>query len=640
MNARSEVGQAEGAEAMADNVSDLSASYLRYIKRILIKANGATNSIGPLIRRQGFADEEKKCDGDPALSSLMDLFLQCTVEMRTTQSNSEKQNHGRLSFVGAYDILLERLQTCEDEASALELLDILSVLSLDHLGLANRTIEACWRILFTVYAVPSREVEGSDGHHSRPCGFSEAATRILKRRKSAASKQNKHHLVERTLSETVLRTTTTSAQKVQKVAVLRSSILTMWGLMTQSSTSVDGFDYLSKLIGEIERFLDGTDGTESCDDDNNNIDNEERQNDSSKKRRRRSARRRRYVSPIPSLTVSSLDVFFELTLQVTVAALAVSQHARTSKGATDSTRNKDPFRHLQDFVQLFTRQLEVYDLHFQSFGRRMLSIVFGASNRMLNICLFHVHGCVKWRNAQPLLSVEEKRAGVHDFGSICFIDRLLQSFAVFCAGRVITLCQSILSQMLSRADNDEDTGEPKYVSGEKRVASLMASAQKTLTTLGTIAASHNLVPPTLEATPLRAPSKKDGTTLDDVDMGYHKLDQNETGYVDTDNGGPREESNKRRRLTPTFLSAQATGDEEEKGDGNAQDMISRRGQRPAVDDEEEFDWNEDDEQSSAGDESSSNAFGVSGQWGDDEDISEASSTTSLELEVSDLFQVA
>ena len=105
-----------------------------------------------------------------------------------------------------------------------------------------------------------------------------------------------------------------------------------------------------------------------------------------------------------------------------------------------------------------------------------------------------------WRNSQPLLSVEQKRAGAHDVAAIGYLQELLEMFASFGPSKVMSMCQIIRSQSVSSngTDDEEESEALLVMSNDKRFTSLMLSAQQTMETLRNVASAHNLVPPQFE----------------------------------------------------------------------------------------------------------------------------------------------
>ena len=576
----------------------------------------------------------------------MDVIVNCTTKMNTKNSNPSDLSQIACSLTHAFNVLLEHLRMCEDEASASELIDLLSILSSNQTTLMNLTLEACWRVLHTVYAKSRRDVVSLYGDRP-PHSFLEAITRANNKSKSQLAMENKDHLVERALSATIVRTATSTAKNVQENAMLRRFLLVFWGLMARpsSSTSIHGFEYLSKLVDELERFLAGISNTTallSC----------EKDDEISGMRKTRSKRNRSYMSSIPSLTTASFDVYFELVLHMAFGAFAVSSHARTSKGPSreGAEKEKNPFHHLHEIVKLFSRLLDVYLLHFGLFPRRMVSTVVGTCKHMLSICVFHVIGCVQWRNAQPLLSVEEKRAGMHDYGSIQFLKQLLQSFATWGTGKVMIVCQAISSLSEPSRETDGESDEEHYVSNNKRFTSLMLSAQKTMEFLRSVSLTHNLVPPQIEKMSFEKVLKKQQTKqslpFDDADKGYHELDCHGTAQEDPACDIEGEKKKKRRRVTPTLVSAKADHFEGKVDEAN---NTRRKWRLPVIDDEYEYEWSDNGEGSPVSDDDPSHessdvdAFGVSGYWGGDDNNDDGDGTGSsgsLALEMSDIFKAS
>jgi hypothetical protein len=131
---------------------------------------------------------------------------------------------------------------------------------------------------------------------------------------------------------------------------------------------------------------------------------------------------------------------------------------------------------------------------------------------------------------------------------------------------------------------------------------------------------------------------KKGLPLDDADKGYHELEWNERVQDNSESKNEGGKKTKRRRVTPTPVSVQAGRFECEKETSTA--PWKRR--HPAIDDESDYEWS-DIEGSSVSSvdlsDASLDSFGASGRWGDDQ-VDEMSSSGSLELEVSDIFQAS
>ena len=631
------------------DVSGLSSSYFRLVKKILIKAMGQSDAtrfhVGPGER---LTSEEKKCGGDLVSGSanLMNVFVQCSMKMHATYSQatlSPAMNRGESGVAVAFNAFLSHLRICEDEATALELIDILSILSSKSSELAHRALEACWRVLHTVYSVSCGDANETN-YDEVPRAFLNAVSLVITSQKSMLDSQNTGQLTERVLSATIVKTTTSGTKDAQENAVLQHGVLLMWGL-TASWVDHCSFDYLSKLTSELVSFLDGIDGSAPSNLTTGDNFSCELEADNSQRRERLQKRRNRpYVSTIPSLTVSSFALLFELLLHSAIATFVASPHARKAVTERDGEAgvNESPFQHHHDRVQLISRILDAYVSRFHLFPRRMVSVVLGACKHLLSVCVFQVRGCVQWRNAQPILSVEERRAGVHDYGSIKFLERLLQSFATFGVKKVMSVCQSIRQLCCPSAESGEDEEEERLVSlpqNDKRFTSLILSAQKTMDALRDVSSAHNLVLPLLDNASFEKPPKEQATKRNPVkdvaDKGYHELDWDGKIHTEKDEmvGDPKK---KRRRVAPTLVSVDV--------DHTINDSShkSSKSRLPAVEDDE-YEWGDNGESSCALDDNvsktSSDAFGVSGRWGDEDGSKEEqSSPGSLELEVSDIFQ--
>lgn len=625
------VSDDEVDEITVSDVSGLSSSYFRVAKQILIKATGYGDERGPDIHGKTSSPSKESPGGDgialSAPTSLMDMLAQSFVESNATDSCHNTAPVGpSVSLV--FKSFLHHLRICEDEATALELMDILSILSSKDSELTQRATEACWRVLHTVYTVSSRDVIESTGD-DLPLTL-----------QGALYTRNNHQLIDRVLSATIVKMATSDTKNAHDNGMLRHNVLLLWSL-TARSPYLSGFDYWSKLTSELARFLAGIDESQSStlttDGDTSSQQETERRQ---RLERRASKRSRPHVSSIPSLTLGSFGCFFELLLHASIAAFAVSPHALTDV----AEERASPFQNHHDMVQLVSRLLDIYVEYFHMFPRRIVSVVVAACKHMLSVCLFQVDCCVEWRNAQPILSIEEKRAGVHDYGAITFLEHLLQSFATWGAGKVMTACQTIRQLTCPSTESDGDDEDATLLASlpqnDKRFTSLMLSAQKTMDALRAVASAHNLVAPQFDSGFTEKPRKAQATikavAVDDADKGYHELDLNDEVHEKRDEGAS--EKKKRRRVAPTLISTEAAGQTAGNSAQTATASQKTRKRRHPVIEEDEHDWGDDSDNDS---QKSSDAFGVSGQWGDDkEDAEEDSSSGSLELEVSNIFKAA
>ena len=625
----------------AVDASGLSSSYFRLVKKILIKATDESNTAGINARLNVSAtlDDQKSKDEAhlPGSQTLLGTLVQCATKLNAvdlSHAATMKADGSVIDFT--FNTFLDHLRICEDEATALELLDILSILSSGSFALTERALEACWRALHTVYTISHRAVFGSK------CNDLPRAFEV------SSSFPGRTQMVQRILTATIVKTVASEIKNSQDSAMLRHGVLLLWGLTAQSpsKTVYLSLDYLSKLTTELVEFLDGIDCSSSLLTSGDKPAQEKRER--SQRLERRTKRDRPHLSSITGLTLASFDSLFELLLHAAIASFAVSPHARTTEQRFDAKAGKSPFQHHHDMIQLISRILDVYISYFHLFPRRMLSIVLGACKHLLSTCLFQVEECVQWRNARPILSVEQKRAGVHDFGSIKFLEQLLQTFATWGAGKVMSVCQMIrqLSSPSVESNGDEDEDFLAILpQNDKRFTTLMLAAQKTMDTLRDVASVHNLVPPKSDVVSLEKLSseqaEKKGVAADDMDKGYHVLDWNESVLVENEEDRAKPKK-KRRRVIPFLVSnrAQGVGTPE-----STDDIESRSRKRHPVIEEDECKSDDNGESQSARDDASqrsSDAFGVSGKWGDDksDDAEEESSSGSLELEVTNIFQAA
>ena len=313
---------AEWDDMGTDDVTALLSSYFRFIKCILTKA-----------AEKGYFEKEKAPRGittsTPDTSNLMTSFLSSAIEISSNSqafTDSTARRARPSDIAHAFCAFIGHLHMCEDEATALELIDILSILSSDDADLVAATQEATWRVLHTVYIAPRQGLENSSD--ALPFAFLDMAARVRERCNGLDARENKYRIVERALSATIMRSATNASKCFQKNSMLRRTLLVMLGLMARPCSCFEvECDYMGKLIDELVRFLDGVDdGSASPMEIEDKAEESGDESGPGKRRRSRSRRNRVYVSSIPSLKASSFDAFFEITLHVAVALFAASAH--------------------------------------------------------------------------------------------------------------------------------------------------------------------------------------------------------------------------------------------------------------------------------------------------------------------------
>lgn len=577
-----------------------------------------------LVKALRQADETSTREKGSSGPSFLGVLLKCFADSNAADSSVNAAQDTNTTSL-AFNSLLCHLRVCEDEATVLELLDILSLISSKDSELRKRAIEACWRVLHTEYSVLNQNVPEPSARDELPHTFQGAL-------ELGSTSQEIHKVV----SATIVKTATADARNAQGSDILRHSFLLLWSLAALSQ-DLSGFDCWYKITTELVQFLDALDGSSSNAEENPS----EQENDERSQRLQRRGKRTRsraIVSSIPGLTLDTYSSVYEWVLHASVATFAVSPHA-----LTDVTEGQaSPFHHHHEMVRHIGCLLDLFVSKFDLFPRRILSTVLACCKQLLTVCTLQVDGCVQWRNAQPILSVEEKRAGVHDYGSIKFLEQLLQSFATWGAGKVLSFAQRLRRVVSPFVESDSDESREPFATvpqNDKRITSLMLSAQRTMDMFGDVATAHNLVAPQFDSDAVENPSEEQETAteafaVDHADKGYHELDVNEECH--TERHGEGNPKRKRRRVAPTLISTVTSGAKSTESANEGDSPKLRKLRRPIIE-EDDYDWDEDNDVET---EKTPDGFGVSGKWGDEDEEAEddESSSGSLELEVSDIFQ--
>ena len=503
--------------------------------------------------------------------------------------------------------LLFHLHICDDQLTANIFLDMLGVLSLQNSELVEHTTIACWRALHTVYTVQSQ-----DDENHLPHVFLVVTDSLMRKN---AYENTTAKLPTQALLAFIVRASSNSSKEYLENASTRNTLLILWALLTQPTCFEGGeFELLSKLTDELERFL---------------FPNESRQGKEVKKAKVT------FKSSLPGLSDSTLGFFFDMFLNLSVATFAITSPVNAENGEG----RKEPYRKILTCLRLFSRLLDIFSVCSHRLPRRLGALMINSCHQVLNLCHFHIIGCVNWRNKQPLLTTAERKVGTHDAGSIHYIEDLLKEITASGVGRIMLFCEKIrTSSLTGRVATTIDgahleTEKEIYSARLKRIAALLQSAERAMGRIRAVASAHNLVPPRVEYKQVStAVSSGQGKSakVDSNDKGFHEISW------ETLNDTPAKQaySMKKKRRVSTLLMEKDVCNAEEKSWQMKTNGV--QGATLLVESDDELLETGSDHQSRG--DNFSDGFGVSGEWFDKK-LSE-NDDDSLELESNSLFDVS
>jgi hypothetical protein len=508
--------------------------------------------------------------------------------------------------------ILFHLHTCDDQVAANIFVDIVGLLALQDKLLVDIACDVCWGSLHTVYTIQSE-----DEAHTLPYSFLNATNAVFISNKKRTIESTKNiDSSTKALLASVVRASTNSSKDFCKNTMTRNALLILWALMIQPGCS-EGRDhaFLSKMLDELENFLNSNStrahsGTRPC----------------VKKQSIGKKENNFYISSLPGLSNSTIGFFFEMSVHLAVATLAIAPHAKPEIG--DATA---PFQHLPVYLQLFGRLLDLFGTYVNEFYRRSGVLIINSCHQILNLCNYHVIKCVDWRNAQPLLSPAERKLGKEDAGSIKHLDDLLKQVARDGVGRIALFCDRVVkgSQMGDTGGEPIDPGLDSKTwlcaTYYRKIASLIQSTEKTMLSLRSVASAHNLVPPKAKINWSAATlSARNNGKLNVRGRGFHEISSKTATELYTLQNDPKK---KKRRVTLVLMK-----DDIEESLCLPKKPEERGPLNTLINSDEEILEAESDTHSNG---NSSDGFGVAGGWGEEE--LSANDDASLTLESNRLF---
>ena len=383
-----------------------------------------------------------------------------------------------------FDSFSVRLHRTDNSVVASHILEILSVLATQgNMVHIERLVGLSWASLHTVYA----HANGCFYYDSIPLSLHSA----LKRFRFGATSRELHTICQ-VLEKCVNAVSFCGRSEPCVLAHLRYGVLRHWGLLSATPVLLSShFDHVSKLIAALNSLLQSVEEKIGSDDE------EKKSVEITTCRKSKSTR----PPSIIGLEAATFPDYFDLVVNVVIGVAAVLEPGLSDGRATG------PYYYYCDTCSKFRRLIELYSNHFALFPQKSIYCVFNASRDMLSVSLSQLHRCVDWRNAQPLLSVTEREAGVYDAGSIKYLHHLLDAMASHVAGAILSLCDFWQIQ---------DTHARLSKS-----TSLRFETEKAARVMRDVCVSHNLVSPSFDMQllePIEIDDLMTGT------KGFHQMD--------------------------------------------------------------------------------------------------------------------
>jgi hypothetical protein len=478
------------------------------------------------------------CDACPYISSGHEMTA------------SDEANASSVSRL--FEFFSERLRASDNSIVAYHILEILSVFALQENDiLLEKVIELSWISLHTIYVHAGAGVD----HGSLPYALAESTRRF-----GLNATSSELQSLQRVVAQTSTKLCHHGKDKINGLTHLKEGMLRHWGLVTASLTCFSRQrNQLSSMIAELAYLLESLDNSAGS------------KHEEEKKESEACTPRRSKLAQSPSiigLEAATFPDYFEMIIHIVVAVTATLNPGLL----VDS--GYSPYHHLQESFGLFRRLIELYQSHIAIFPRKSASAISNVSKDMLSVAVSQLQRCVDWRNAQPLLSVQEREALKHDPGSIKFLQQLLDAVSSHTAGTVLTLCDLWQSR------------EGAHVRLSRSTA-LRFAAEKAARRIMDVSSSHNLEPPSLGAA--YGTFKSDDSLP--LTKGFHQIEAVEG-------------TDKKRRICPMPVNSQQ------------RDPRHLRLDDDSLCSEEAEDDSED-------------SFGAAGDWGDDSDDEDPETNVNL-----------
>ena len=384
-----------------------------------------------------------------------------------------------------FEILVTSFQDhiCDDHTSVTsQLLETLSVFAArPGSELLDRMIDIHWDATFlSEYANGERQIYSTSSPFSltevlrstsryKPQGFINAAI--------------EEHCSHRIITKLMKHNYNKSLQRHQ---YLVHSMRRHWGLLALSPGRFKCISkFLNTLLGELTKYLRDIDdyliGQEVNSNENEAFADDEDDDDDEylPPSTTTPVIRKPSIPPSPDfacLTSRSYPIYLDVLMRMTVSSVAlfsISEEMAKFKQDRTTSYIHHPVYQLERMVITFGSLFELYKGKYHIFPKFLDSSITNVSKCMLDVSVMKIQEYVEWRNCQPVLRLEESEFKGFDVASTSYLKKLLDTFGQHVVGPLREFCSAYSGskslarknerafEFLSQTSNRYNTGEIK-----------------------------------------------------------------------------------------------------------------------------------------------------------------------------------
>ena len=141
------------------------------------------------------------------------------------------------------------------------------------------------------------------------------------------------------------------------------------------------------------------------------------------------------------LTSYSYPVYLDMLMRMTVSSIAlfsIPEEMSSFKQHATTFNSLHPVYELERMATVYGSVVKLYKDKFHIFPKSHLSPIMNISKCMLDVCIAKSQEYVEWRNCQPVLLVEEGDSSGFDVASTTFLKKLLDTFGLHVIGTLRT----------------------------------------------------------------------------------------------------------------------------------------------------------------------------------------------------------
>ena len=547
-------------------------------------------------------DDEITKTGDHYFAEVFGLYLSTFGAQEGLDNANEKANSRESFNLKDFEVLVASFQNhiCGRHTSITsQLLETLSIFAArPGSKLLNRMIDIHWDATFlSEYANGEKQINSSTTPY--------ALTEVLK----SIARYKRQGFINAAIEEySPLRVITklmkhSYNKSLQRHEFLIHSMRRHWGLLVLSPGRFNLIaNFLNTLLAKLTKYLRDIDdylvGQQIDSNDKGSLSGDEDDDDEYLPPTTTTTSTVIHRPSIPSssdfacLTSGSYPIYLDVLMRMTVSSIAffsISEEMTNWKQSTTTSYIHHPVYELERMTITFGALFDLYKGKFHVFPKFLCSSITNISKCMLDVSVMKIQEYVEWRNCQPVLPLGEGDYKGFDVTSTTYLKKLLDTFGQYMIGPLREFCSAYSGskslarknertfEFLSRTSDRYSTGEVKTEDTLRRTAQVESEA---------------LTKVTEENSRTEQSSIMDESSH--LELGQQGLQGEIINEIDP--------SLIRRRRSPRRV---------------VQTHLTEKIEPSFTDDDDSFNENNDDTSSSASD-----AFGVSGNWGQGSDESD------------------